>query len=417
MDPIYQSEIGQKSKKKRKIIAVFLSFITILGLVLGYFWVAYPTTTPLKSFSYFLFGITHPHQKMTKQVTGFLPYWRLEDTKYLHFDLLSEIIYFSLSINDKGEIIRVVGNEINPGWLQWSGSTVGDLIAKTQLTGGKISLVLAVQNNKIIENILDSETSQNKLIEETIYQIKTRHLNGIVLDFEYSGDPDSKYQEKFTKFSTNLSSAIKSDSLNVNLSLTLLPLSGRYSGLFDLSKLSDIYDRFIGMSYDYYSSSSDIAGPVAPMGGFEEGKYFYDISSSYKDYQKYIPAGKIIMGVAYYGWDWPVENASEKLSKTLAQNDKNGYAAVMSYSRMKQNQNLKQTDCHFDELAQETWCGYVDPESKVPHQVWFEDEKSLGVKYDFAEKNNFSGIAIWVLGYDKDSPDLWNLLKEKFAAR
>ena len=171
------------------------------------------------------------------------------------------------------------------------------------------------------------------------------------------------------------------------------------------------------MSYDYYSSSSDIAGPIAPMNGFKEEKYFYDISTTYKDYQKYIPAAKIIMGIPYYGWDWPVENASEKLSKTLIQNDKNGYAVVMSYGRMKQNQNLKQTGCHFDELAKENWCGYVDPKSKVSHQVWFEDERSLGIKYDFAKKKNFSGIAIWVLGYDKDFPNLWNLLKERFATK
>jgi len=417
MDPIYQSEIDRKSKTKRNIIAVFLSFIIVFGLVLGYFWTVYPTTTPFKSFYYFLFGITHPHQKMTKQVTGFLPYWRLEDIKYLHFDLLSEIIYFSLSVNDDGEIIKVVGNETNPGWFQWNSSIIKDLIAKTQLLGGRFSLVIAAQNNKIIENVLDSETAQNKLIKETIYQIKTRHLNGIVLDFEFLGNPDAKYQEKFTKFSTNLDSAIKSDFPNVSLSLTLLPLSGRHPGLFDLPKLIKIYDRFIGMSYDYYSSSSDIAGPIAPMNGFKEEKYFYDISTTYKDYQKYIPAAKIIMGIPYYGWYWPVENASEKLSKTLIQNDKNGYAVVMSYGRMKQNQNLKQTGCHFDELAKENWCGYVDPKSKVSHQVWFEDERSLGIKYDFAKKKNFSGIAIWVLGYDKDFPNLWNLLKERFATK
>ena len=48
-------------------------------------------------------------------------------------------------------------------------------------------------------------------------------------------------------------------------------------------------------------------------------------------------------------------------------------------------------------------------------QLYFEDVKSLSIKYDWIKKNNFGGVGIWALGYDHGYSELWNLLTEKFS--
>ena len=48
-------------------------------------------------------------------------------------------------------------------------------------------------------------------------------------------------------------------------------------------------------------------------------------------------------------------------------------------------------------------------------QLFFEDVKSLSIKYDWIKKNKIGGVGIWALGYDNGYPELWDLLTDKFS--
>tara|TARA_B110000483_G_C18204362_1_gene546881 strand:- start:6212 stop:6766 length:555 start_codon:yes stop_codon:yes gene_type:complete len=48
-------------------------------------------------------------------------------------------------------------------------------------------------------------------------------------------------------------------------------------------------------------------------------------------------------------------------------------------------------------------------------EVWFDDDYTLGKKYDFAITNNLRGIGIWALGYDNGYNQLWDVIESKFA--
>jgi spore germination protein YaaH len=151
------------------------------------------------------------------------------------------------------------------------------------------------------------------------------------------------------------------------------------------------------------------------MGGYAEEIYYFDVSTTYSDYVKVVPKEKIIMGIPYYAWDYPVEVGEEPMSAVLPQNDENGYTAVMSYGRMRSDADINEKNCKWDDLAMENWCFYQDKITGKFHQIWLEDNKSIGIKFDFANDNGLGGIASWTLGYDKDYPDLWNMIKSKFS--
>jgi len=400
-----------------KRVAIVLSSLLI---VIAGFWIyssfTYPTTSPINVISFFIQSKQHPHKNMEQQTVAFLPYWRMDDLKYARFDLLSGIIYFSLYADENGQFVKVVNNETDPGYRWWSSQVIKDLIAKTQINGGKFSLTIAMQKNKTLKSLLNNKNAQKKLIENLLTEVESRHLDGINVDFEYDGEPEEGYQQKFTGFAQDLTSSFKTNSPKTELSIDFFPLSVREPRLFDIKKLSQLFDRIVVMSYDYYSSTSDIAGPVAPMGGFKEQKYFFDIKTTYEDYLKFVPKEKLVMGVPYYGYDWAVENGQKIQSKTLPISDPNNYAAVISYARAKENKDLKQNQCQWDDFAKEKWCWYKD-EKNIEHQVWIEDNKSIEEKFNFAKKNKFSGIAIWTLGYDKQYPDLWNLIEKIFVVK
>ncbi|MDE2590940.1 MAG: hypothetical protein KGL95_14890, partial [Patescibacteria group bacterium] len=243
------------------------------------------------------------------------------------------------------------------------------------------------------------------------------NLNGVNLDFEYDGSPEASLKNKFTTFISNLSSDLKQTKAGVTLSLDLLPSGGRKPGLFDFTALSPIVDRFILMTYDYYALNSSTAGPIAPLYGFPEKKFLLDVNTTVSDYKKLIPSKKTLMGIPYYGYDWPVEKGLQFMSSTLNQNDQNGYPAVISYGRMRTDKDLTSSQCTFDPLAREPWCWYTDADTHKDHQVWFEDARSIKEKFGFVSSHKLGGVAIWTLGYDKQYENLWTLLAQFFTQK
>lgn len=355
---------------------------------------------------------------MKKETIGFLTYWRSEeyDIKNIQDNLLSEIIYFNLSVGKDGNIIRIVSNETDPGWLRWQSQKIRDLIAKTQIMGNKFTLSVSMLQNKTIESFLNNPQAQKNLLNETKQQIEKNKLDGINLDFEYAGSPSAELRYQFTTFAGNFSSSLKKEYPKIELSIDVFPLSIRKQRLVDIPKVKPYFDKFIIMAYDFYGTYSDTTGPIAPMSGFNQKKYIFDIENTYKDFSKYTSSNKLILGVPYYGYDWPVKNETEFMSKTLEQNDQNGYVEVLSYSRMRKDPKFNSTtNCKWDSLAQEPWCWYKDDKTNVARQAWFENNKSIEAKFNYVNAKKFAGIAIWTLGYDREFTDLWKMLQTKFT--
>ncbi|MGH2443408.1 MAG: glycoside hydrolase family 18 protein [Chloroflexota bacterium] len=387
------------------ILAVVVSFVIYAHLT-------YPTTSATNVLSDVVYARQHPHVSLSRETIAFLPYWRLNTISYARYDLLSEVNFFSLTIGPNGHIVQVTGNQTEPGWRWWNTQQVKDLIPKVQISGDAFGLTLAMLNNSDIGTFLGSTGAQQNLIYDALDQIHSRHLNAITLDFEYTGKPPAAYHREFTAFATNFSSALRQQASGATTSLTLTPLAGRDLGLFDLPALRPLFDRFIGMTYDYYNASSSVAGPEAPMNGFPSQRFFFDVSTAYHDYMRAIPASKLVMGVPYSGWDWAVRKGRGLLRPTLPVSSPNSYAAILSYGRMREFARLKGARCHWSRLAQEPYCKYAA--AGVAHLVWFENNRSIAVKYAYARAHAFAGIAVWVLGYDSKYPDLWNILRRTF---
>lgn len=399
----------------KRIAAVFLLLIVlIIGGFLVYAHVSYPTTSATSVASDLVYAEQHPHISLSRQTMAFLPYWRLDNIDYARYDLLSAVNFFSLTIGADGHIVRVIGNETEPGWRWWNTAQVEDLIPKVQIDGGKFDLTLQMLNDSDMQTFLRSPDAQQNLIADALDQIRSRHLNGITLDFEYSGAPPAVYRRDFSAFASLFSSSLRRQTPGVTLSLTLTPLAGRQAGLFDLPRLAPLFDRFIGMTYDYYNASTTVAGPDAPMTGFASHRFVFDVTTAYHDYLHAIPRARIVMGIPYSGWDWAVRRGKGPLRRVLPPNNPNSYAAILSYGRMRTFTALKSSQCRWDRYAKEPHCSYVDGKG-IRHDVWFENNRSIAVKDAYARAQGFAGIAIWVLGYDSKYPDLWNVLQRTFG--
>jgi spore germination protein YaaH len=173
---------------------------------------------------------------------------------------------------------------------------------------------------------------------------------------------------------------------------------------WNLDGLAQSVDYIFIMAYDYYGSWSDNTGPVAPLTDPNGGHCVQrSLNSTYNGPLVKYPQ-KLILGVPYYGKHWKTATG-------------NAGSAVTSY--------VGSTFYRKAVIEAETYGGFIwDNASQTPwykwqsggwHQVWNDNEKSLGKKYDYALTENIGGVGIWALNYDGTRTELWNLINTKFA--
>jgi hypothetical protein len=93
----------------KKIGAVIVLLLAIIGGFLIYAHVSYPTSSAVNVLSDLVYAEQHPHRSLSQETAGFLPYWRLDQIDSVRYDLLSEV-NFSVS-----PLARTVTSSRSPG--------------------------------------------------------------------------------------------------------------------------------------------------------------------------------------------------------------------------------------------------------------------------------------------------------------
>lgn len=326
-----------------------------------------------------------------KRIIGFLPYWQVNNLGSINFSQIDEIIYFGLHLDEKGQINK------------------GDYDLLKRLEKLNISVALVLQNNEKVETFLKNESAQQELIKSVAGILAEKPSLNINLDFEYSGIPGKETVSTFTAFVENFVNQLKTKHPQLTVSVDITADAVKKSRLYDVEKLAKVADYIILMGYDFYRPASSVAGPVAPLLGKEI--YEYDVATAISDFLTVVPREKLILGVPYYGWDFPTVDESRG---SFVEKRPNEAVALSSYKRTQGLLKKENISYKFDQDSQTPWFVYRDPETAGVRQVWFENEVSLAKKYDLVNKENLAGIAIWALGYDGNYQELSNLLKEKF---
>ncbi len=334
----------------------------------------------------------------TRDIYGFFPYWMLDKIDNVTLTPLTSLILFGLEIDGKGNIITQYDDgQADGGWAMWNDPRLATLIGRAKRKHIKIQLVLKAFNNSNIASIVSSDDSQKKLIANALQLINAKNLDGINIDFEYTGAIDPKLTAGFNRFIASLHNELQRQIPGSLLTVDTYASSGAGRGFFDVESLSDNSDGLIVMGYDFHTPLSD-PGPISPMDGTD-----INILGLMQSYLEKVSPDKLILGVPYYGYDWVVS----PVGKGSIENSIVSYAEIAFNSR--------KSPIAWDDVSQTPSYQYTDPTTNEVHEVHFENTRSLGVKYDFINKKALKGVGIWALGYDGNNAELEELLIEKFT--
>jgi len=156
------------------------------------------------------------------------------------------------------------------------------------------------------------------------------------------------------------------------------------NGAFDYEAIGSQADLVTIMTYDEHWSGGE-PGPVASF-SWVQSVLEYAVGT--------IPRQKVLMGVGAYGYDWCSEG-----TRVVQWDSVNTMTARYGYAQ-------------WDDAFCTPYLKYWDWNG-ISHEVWFENEFSLGLKLDLAEAYGVGGIAVWRLGMEDQS--FWDTVRWKLG--
>lgn len=392
------------------LVAIFASISLVIRKTDGGIRSISPISETTDIFSFF-----RKKEKPKSIVYGYLPYWTINENKYFQYDLLSDIAYFGLRIDGKGEFIKIVDGEYEPGYNNWKNNEdLLDVIKKAKKNNVRFALTVIAHVDEDNDAFLNCRECWDSFADNLETELREKDIKDVNLNFEYVEYSEKESATKFVEFTDFINKRLDKtfgESFVVVSAFADSPVKDRVSS--DILNLAKVSDGIFIMAYDFHRPNSDTTGPVSPIDG--KGVHAeYDIRTMLKDYLAVAPPNKLILGVPYYGYNWVISENKE-YAERLPGNDDIGYSQSQTYSAIMETVLDVKPYMNWDDLGKSPYFSYVSPSSGSLRQVYFDNDQSLKEKYKLVKDNNLGGIGIWALGYDGGYKELWNLIYTEFV--
>jgi spore germination protein len=324
-------------------------------------------------------NIPHPPKVDIWTGTYFVPKdknantWMINNYK----STLSGIFVFEYKPDVQGNIIEVQENEAHK------------IAYKKNLTPYATFSNLSEKgfDPELIHTLTSTDWLRQKFINNIYSLLDSHDYKGVVIDFEQVRPKDRSLLNQFIK-----ELAEKLHPAGMEVMMAVPPKKGdqepSYSAGYDYQTLGKYLDRLFLMTYDWHWPGGP-SGPIAPIA---EVKATLDYAVSVVDRKK------LMLGIPQYAYDWTIK---EKKQSGKAYSTQHAIDLYTGY----------QSAVHYDEKVAAPWFRYVDNKG-ILHEVWFEDPRSLLVKFRLVRQYGLGGMGCWHLGLTM--PQTEEILQEEF---
>ncbi len=381
-----------------------------------------------------------------KEVFGFAPYWELWDWQEWQYPLLSTVAYFSVNLNANGTAVTTDSN-----WSGYQSSNLTSMVSAAHAAGDHVLLTITDMSSSSIETIASNPTYTQNAIQTAISLARAKNMDGVTVDFEGQGcagtvsaataiADNCVISSDFTSFIQQLSAAVYSqiDGGEVVVA-TYGGAAATNQSMFNISALSPYVNAFFVMAYDMnFSNNAGYvqAAATAPLnsGNSSNPNYPYSDTNVVNCYLGIASAamgscpdstiaGKIILGVPYYGYKWSVNSGANSGPPPPNATISSPYnMEADTYSNIQSDFACadKLSANNWDSTAQTPWAYWWSPATNDPcganygswRELYYDNAQSLALKYQLVNSSGIAGVGIWALGYDSGYTALWDALAQ-----
>src|SRR5579859_508852 len=383
-------------------IGVF--FVSIFGVL--WFFQDNPVLSPITSSTTFQF-LTHlsPPATNKKIVYGFLPYWNFGQVTLQ--PELTNIAYFSLSIDGNGNIVQTQNGGVDEGYHDLQSEDLLNILNTAAQQHTKPEIVLSMMDNDQISHFLLSSDAQSKVIKSLDAVLLGYPFQGVNIDIEYTGPVTQNLQDDYTNFIQLLRNHLQQHYKNIDLSVDILASASGNRGIWDLQNVAKQVDYIVVMAYDFHRTTSIMAGPVAPLFGGQK-LWDSDVTQHLRNLLLLVPKQKLLLGIPFYGYEWQTTSRNPQAQTFPNTGEMASEESIQQILNQKKELGVQEG---WSDDALSPYLSYLK-DGQI-HMIYYENSRSLSYKLDLVNQLDLGGIAIWALGYEKNSRELWDVVQHK----
>ncbi len=317
------------------------------------------------------------------EVFGYAPYWTLPHASEFDVNNLTTLAYFSVGVAADGSLVQS-----GPGWNGYLSQDLVDLVGRAHGAGDRVVLTVTCFDQRTLDRVTSDPNAASKLSAALIAAVQAKSLDGVNIDFEGQGSRD---RTGLTALVTQVSAALHATNPHWQVSMATYGSAASDAGGFsDVAALAPSVDAFFVMAYDmndkaHPSATSPLVGPA------------YTDVTVIEQYLAVVPPQKIILGLPYYGYDWPTTDGTLAATATGPETPLT-YATVVGAGH----------PVYWDPTTNTPWTAYKDGDQW--HETFFDDPTSMALKAQLANFFKIAGVGIWALGMDGNDPAMLGAL-------
>ncbi len=331
-----------------------------------------PTATDLEA------APVNYHPKTGRYIVVWMPYNLSEGARAsfeANKDIIDDISPFWYSTNSSGQLYGTRNDEL----VQLAHANNVRIIP---------SIHNVTANPDSVVPVLRDPQRRAFHIQNIVDEVLARNYDGIDIDYE---SLDSSLRDDFSAFIRDLGAALHAHGKLLTIAVHAKDSDyGGLGGFQDWAEIGQHVDQLRIMTYDYHWRGGS-PGPVAPA-------YWIEAVTAYA--QSVVDPAKVLLGVHFYGYDWPPNGPATPRSWSIIQDIINERGATVNF--MESNARGR---------VEESYFSYSSPQGT--RQVWFMTQTGLASKIQTVQDLDLAGIAIWQLGYEK--PEYWETVRQNMV--
>ncbi|HXN60148.1 MAG TPA: glycosyl hydrolase family 18 protein, partial [Acidimicrobiales bacterium] len=309
---------------------------------------------------------------------AFAPYWTLTQSPLFDLTGLSTLDYFAVGVNPNGSL-----DENGPGWDGFESQDLSDLITRAHEAGERVVLTVNDFDQGSLDTLTTSPTAATTLSSALIPLLQAKSLDGVNFDFEGDGSGD---QVGLTSLIEAVSGALRAADPHWQVTMdTYASSAGDSDGFYNIPALAPFVDAFFVMDYELNLAGSPSGASPLTSGAFSS-------LTTLKQYTSVVPASKVILGLPFFGIDWPTNNGTMAANATGGAND------------IAESQAQGNGPEYWDPVTGTEWTSYQV--GNQWHESYYEGEYGLYEADLMAAYFGARGVGIWALGMESDGAQL-----------
>lgn len=253
---------------------------------------------------------------------------------------------------------------------------------------------------------------RKKFAQIAVNFAKKYHFDGIDIDWEFPGFAEHNGKPTDKKNFTQLLKELYQATQAAGLLLTFAaPASYEHYNNLELSEIHKYLDWLNLMTYDFHGPWGEkFTNHLAPVNQPKEGDPKFFLDQAVTDYLKAgIPADKLVLGMPLYGRSFAGTKSNTHGLYSTYTGPGGGTVEKGLYSWPDIKNNLLSKYQNFwDEHTQVPYL--YNP--KTHEFISYDNEKSLGIKADYAKKHKLGGAMVWQLENDQAIWDALAVIKK-----